>query len=130
MENYNAGFTRSNLDSASRDRGAALDALPFGVIVVDRAGEVVEYNQSERQLARVSRDEVVGKNFFAEVAPWAAVREFEGRWDDFIASGDTTIIPFDFSLPGNGGAQTVTVMFVRLAFDDDHATICIARKPQ
>jgi photoactive yellow protein len=129
LEKYNPAFTRSNIASASRNRGTALDLLPFGVIVVDRDGTVVEYNEYERQLAGGHHD-LTGKNFFSEVAPWAAVREFEGRWDEFIASNDTTIVPFEFTVPGAGGEQTVTVMFVRLEFDDQHATICIARKPE
>ena len=124
---YHTSFTTANLESASRDRGVPLDALPFGVIVVDRSGTILEYNEYEQQLVGPQPD-VIGKNFFEDVAPWAAVKAFEGRWDAFIASNHTSIVPFDFELPTPTGPVQVTVMFVRVAIDDQHATICIARK--
>ena len=125
--NYHTSFTTANLESASRDRGVPLDALPFGVVVVDRNGTVVEYNEYEQQLVGPQPD-VIGKNFFKEVAPWAAVQAFEGRWDEFLASPHTSIVPFDFEVPTPTGAALVTVTFVRVAIDHEHATICIARK--
>lgn len=125
MERYNRAFTPANVESAAGACGPELDSLPFGVIVVDRNGTIVEYNEYEQQLAGRIAD-VKGKNFFKDVAPWAADNDFASRWDEFIASRGTTMIPFDFTVPGAAGPEQVTVMFVRVNFDDDHATICIA----
>ena len=126
-ERYNPLFTPANVDSARDDRGAALRRLPFGVVVVDRHAKVVDYNEHDEQLAAPRKD-VLGKNFFEQVAPWAAGSDFKGRWDDFIASRENMVLPFDFTLPGPRGPIDLTIMFVRVAFDADHATICIAQK--
>jgi len=48
---------------------ALMDELPIGVIVLDTAGEVVFYNRYEEELAQRDRVNVVGRDFFREVAP-------------------------------------------------------------
>ncbi len=96
-----------------------IDALPFGVIVVDRAGE----------MAGFSRDRVLGRNFFHDVAPCTAIEEFEGRFETFLTSHDTSIEPFEFVFPFLRGARRVTILFVRVNFISDRATICVARRP-
>jgi len=105
----------------------SIDALPFGVIVVDRAGLILEYNSYESQLAGLARERVLGRNFFRDVAPCTAIREFEGRFSDFRTSPDTSIEPFEFVFPFASGPQRVSVVFVRVNFDSDRATICVAR---
>jgi photoactive yellow protein len=54
------------LESASLD---GIDALPFGLIVMDRAGRVLGYNAAESRLSGLPRDSVLGRNFFADVGP-------------------------------------------------------------
>lgn len=46
-----------------------LDALEYGVIRMSRDGEVTAYNLAEQQLSGLRPDQVVGRNFFSEVAP-------------------------------------------------------------
>jgi photoactive yellow protein len=48
---------------------SSLDDLPFGMIVMDRAGNVVWYNAYESQRAGLERDRVLGRNFFESVGP-------------------------------------------------------------
>ena len=75
-----------------------LDELPFGVIKVDLEGVVLAYNQAEAELADKSPDDVIGKNFFTEVAPCTNVQAFGERFRQGLQSGrihDT--FPFDFS---------------------------------
>lgn len=104
-----------------------IDALPFGVIVVDRQGTVLEYNAYESEMTGFERERVLGRNFFHDVAPCTALKEFEGRFGDFLASRDTSVEPFEFIFPFARGAQKVTVVFVRLNFESDRATICVVR---
>jgi photoactive yellow protein len=51
------------------------DNLPLGVVVLDARGTVVIYNQAEERLANRSRAQVMGRDFFIEVAPCMNVRE-------------------------------------------------------
>jgi photoactive yellow protein len=123
-----ARFDPFDLDKAKRLTGGDLDALPFGVIVVDRTGTILEYNAYERQLANMGARQMIGLNFFHDVAPCTAIAEFEGRFTAFLDSPDTSIEPFEFVFPFPRGAQRVNVIFVRTANDADRATICVVRE--
>ena len=46
-----------------------LDALPVGVIQIDDAGVILQYNKSEGDLAGFRAEDVEGKNLFFELAP-------------------------------------------------------------
>jgi photoactive yellow protein len=122
-----ATFDPFDLEKAKRLTGGDLDALPFGVIVVDRTGTILEYNAYERQLAQMGERKMVGLNFFHDVAPCTAIAEFEGRFDTFLDSPDTSIEPFEFVFPFPRGPQRVRVIFVRTSNESDRATICVAR---
>lgn len=47
----------------------ALDELPFGVVRMRADGEVVAYNALESKLAGLSKERVLTRNFFSDVAP-------------------------------------------------------------
>jgi photoactive yellow protein len=64
----------------------SLDALPFGVIQLAPDGTILQYNRYEEDLARRKASDVIGKNFFTEVAPCTDVREFAGRFHEGIAA--------------------------------------------
>jgi len=46
-----------------------LDALPVGVVLLDKNANVVFYNRAEEQLAGRRRENVIGRPFFERVAP-------------------------------------------------------------
>ncbi len=56
------------------------DDLPFGLIVMDRSGEVTAYNRWESERAGLSVDKVVGRNFFTSVGPCTDNRLIAGRF--------------------------------------------------
>ncbi|GAC1402614.1 MAG: hypothetical protein NVSMB64_02720 [Candidatus Velthaea sp.] len=93
---------------------AELDQLPFGAIVVDYNGDIVAYNQYEARLARKNRAEVIGKNFFRDVAPCTAVQAFEGRMRLFIGATDQVSESFDYFFPFAHGSVDVTITFLKL----------------
>jgi photoactive yellow protein len=124
-----SGFDPFDLDKATHLGGTDLDALPFGVIVVDRKGTIIDYNAYERELAHMGDRKVIGLNFFHDLAPCTAIREFEGRFEDFLDSRDTSIEPFAFVFKFPSGVQKVTVVFARLSNESDRATICVLRAP-
>ena len=76
------------------------DALPFGAIKLDAEGRILKYNLYESKLAERDRREVIGQNFFTEVAPCTNVQEFAGRYRQGIASGElNTTFPYRFLFP-------------------------------
>ena len=93
---------------------AELDELPFGVIGVDEDGTILRYNLAEARLARLDRNQVVGKNFFRRVAPCTATPAFEGRFRDFARAGGTEdVLRFDYLFDFKFGAQEVGIEIVR-----------------
>ncbi len=57
------------LDVLESAPSSSLDDLPFGVIVMDRLGNVVGYNAHESRQAGIAADRVLGRNFFESVGP-------------------------------------------------------------
>ncbi len=47
----------------------ALDRLDFGVVRMDRAGRVTAYNSAEAEVSGLASADVVGQDFFVQVAP-------------------------------------------------------------
>ena len=46
-----------------------IDEIEFGLIAMDRSGEVVGYNAFESSRSGLLTERVVGRNFFADVGP-------------------------------------------------------------
>ncbi len=89
-----------------------LDALPFGVIVLSVDGMVQAYNRAESELAGRHPDEVIGRNFFTEVAPCTAVQAFQGAFQLFCAGdGEPKTFRFTFRFPS--GSVRVQILFLR-----------------
>lgn len=96
---------------------AEFDAMPFGMIKLDREGVVKSYNSWEAQLARRKASEVIGKNFFTDVAPCTNVAEFRGQLDALCAAGGKShIFDYDFAFPW--GRRRVRVRFVIESTDE------------
>jgi len=94
-----------------------VDALPFGLISVDPTGTIEQYNAYESKLSRLSKDRVLGRNFFTDVAPCTAVKEFQGRFERFAAETGQGAESFDFVFRFPFGRQHVNITFLRGAKD-------------
>jgi photoactive yellow protein len=92
-----------------------IDELPFGLISVDPTGTILQYNTYESRLARLSKERVIGRNFFRDVAPCTAVQEFQGRFERFAAEPGDGAESFDFVFPFAFGTQHVNITFLRTA---------------
>ena len=104
---------------------AELDDLPFGVIKVDKAGVVLAYNATEAQLAGRTPSDVIGCNFFVEIAPCTNVPSFAARFHRGIALGQLRdVFPFTFPFPL--GSVLVTITLVHEP-NTDHAWIFVDR---
>jgi photoactive yellow protein len=83
--------------SDSRVDFATLDLLPDGIVIVDAVGTVLYYNAREEQIAGRRREDVIGRNFFTEVAPCTRVAEFYGRFQEIVAQAvDRASFAFEF----------------------------------
>jgi photoactive yellow protein len=85
-----------------------LDKLPFGIIHLDQNGTVLDYNSYEVGISQLPREQVVGKNFFAQIAPCTDVPEFFGRFAAGLTSGALNE-EFTFDFPFRHGTRRVAI---------------------
>jgi photoactive yellow protein len=89
-----------------------LDALPLGTIRIDPSGRVRAYNRAEQKISGRHRDDVIGRNFFTEVAPCTAVAEVQGRFDDMVRTGQPGRAELDFIFRFSGGDRFVALVIL------------------
>lgn len=99
-------FPIESLAHATLDQ---LDRLPFGSIRLTPDGTILAYNAAEEALSGRRRADVVGRNFFRDVAPCTGVAAFEGEVAKLRqgSGGGRTTLAFVFQFPG--GEVMVTI---------------------
>ena len=95
-----------------------LDALPFGAIQLSGDGTIIAYNRSESSLSGLAPEEVLGKNFFRDVAPCTSVKEFVGRFEALRAKGENGRSKMRFVFKFARGAKLVEIVMVYRAATD------------
>ncbi|GAC1310640.1 MAG: hypothetical protein NVSMB21_18870 [Vulcanimicrobiaceae bacterium] len=90
-----------------------LDRFPTGVVTLARDGTILRYNRAESALSRLKPHEVVGRNFFTDVAPCTAVKDFQGRFEAFAADAGSGVERFDWVFMFRWGRQDVTITLLR-----------------
>lgn len=101
---------------------ATLDLLPYGIIVVDEEGRVLYYNAREEEIAHRRREDVLGKNFFTEVAPCTQVQEFYGRFNETMhRAGLVADFHFNFPFPERPREVEITLT----SFQKDGSNLCL-----
>ena len=101
-----------------------LDALPYGAIQLTGDGVITAYSSAESELSGLSPNRVIGKNFFSQVAPCTAVREFQGALEDLRAKGENGHAKLRFVFTFARGAKLVEVAMVYHAATDS-ATLLV-----
>jgi len=73
------------------------DALAFGAIQLDVQGVILAYNDTEAKISGRDKRQVIGKNFFTEVAPCTNVKAFAGRFREGVARQSLhAVFPYRF----------------------------------
>lgn len=91
---------------------AYLDELPFGVLQLDRTGKVLNYNEYESGRAALPKRNVIGKNFFTEVAPCTDLIEFRVPYEDLVAQRKLrATFRYFFPFPDNPRQVTITLVY-------------------
>ncbi len=73
-------FGADDIDNRLAEGAEYAEALPFGAILLDRTGNIMKYNKAEGLISGRDPDDVMGKNFFNDVAPCAKGRELYGKF--------------------------------------------------
>jgi photoactive yellow protein len=106
------------VEDLSRVRPELLDALPFGVIRLSGDGVVTAYSREESVLSGLSPASVIGKNFFRQIAPCTAVKEFQGTLEALRARGTNGSAKLRFVFKYARGAKLVEVVLAYHAATD------------
>lgn len=89
---------------------AVLDQLPIGAIVLDDEAVVQRFNRYEEQLSGRSRQEVIGRTFFSEIAPCTRDIELGHRFREGIERQELDLdVEFAFPYPYNRVAREVRI---------------------
>lgn len=108
-------LSRAELQVVANLPEADLDRLPFGAIQLDHSGTIQTYNVYEAQLANLERADVLGRNFFTEVAPCTNVQAFYGRFLDGVRRRDLhEVFPYRFPFKLAPRDVTITLFYSRL----------------
>lgn len=93
-----------------------VDALPFGIITLGPDGTILRYNANESARSGFAPAQVVGRNFFRDVAPCTKVREFGGLYRDMAQSPTAQSWEFNFVF--------------QFATGEKHVHVCLAYFPE
>ncbi len=104
-----------------------LNDLPYGVIIINEAGVISSYNNWEQQLSGKTRAEVIGKNFFTEVAPCTRVKEFKGRFLEFVQS-NRGVEAFEFLFRFPARSVQVNIAFVKFGEADNKIRVLVRKQ--
>jgi photoactive yellow protein len=78
-----------------------IDNLMFGAIELDAEGTILRYNIAESELTGRKPDDVIGRNFFNDVAPCTNSDEFSGRFFKGVETGEFNAVfeyVFDYQM--------------------------------
>jgi photoactive yellow protein len=82
-------FDESDLDNVLTTLSENdIDDLAFGAIQLDAEGTVLAYNAAEGAITGRDPQDVIGKNFFDDVAPCTKRPAFHGQFKEGVRNGD------------------------------------------
>ena len=89
-----------------------LDRLPFGAIKLDQDGTIVTYNATESALSGRDPKDVIGRNFFRDVAPCTNIQAFAGRYREGVERRDLhESFRYRFLIDGSPVDVVITLFF-------------------
>ena len=80
----------------SRMSASEIDKLAFGAVQIDATGKVLSYNAAEGEITGRNPKDVLGKNFFKDVAPCTRSPKFEGVFIAGVKAGNLSVV-FDYT---------------------------------
>lgn len=101
-------FGSDDLENRLAADPSRAELLPFGAIMVNQHGDVLRYNHVESGISGRSASEVVGKNFFNDVAPCAKGQVFYNHFFRAVADGQVNTM-FDYQFDYKMQATNVRI---------------------
>jgi photoactive yellow protein len=95
-------FGKADIDNVlSKMQSGDIDKLAFGAIELDKNGTILKYNAAEGAITGRNPVNVIGKNFFRDVAPCTSKPAFKGVFDAGVKAGNLNTLfeyVFDYQM--------------------------------
>lgn len=118
-------FGSQDIDNILSREPQRAEYLPFGAVMLDRIGTIVRYNKAEGLIASRVPEDVIGKNFFSDIAPCAKGKRFHGEFLKFHQTGQINVM-FDYKF-GYKGAQVAVKIHMKSQPDGQHCWLFVKR---
>ncbi len=116
------------MDSIDRMSDAEFDELPIGAVLLNDKARVVKYNKTEGELTNRDPAQVIGANFFLELALCGVSEQFQGRFKGAIrARSYDQIFPFVFFHEMPETPMLVRMSKPRVAMPTAHVWVLVRR---
>jgi len=96
-----------------------IDNLMFGAIELDAEGTILRYNIAESELTGRKPDEVIGRNFFNDVAPCTNSDEFSGRFFKGVETGEFNAV-FEYVFDYQMEPTKVRIIMIKSVSQDSY----------
>ncbi len=101
-------FGSDDLENRLATDPSRAELLPFGAILVNQTGDVLRFNHVESGISGRNVADVVGKNFFNDVAPCAKGQVFYNHFFRAVADGQVNTM-FDYQFDYKMTATNVRI---------------------
>jgi len=106
-------------DGSSASRGSLMNInsiltpIPYGLLELDAEGIVIYYKSENKGLFTTPESEIVGRNFFTDIAAIAGAKEFQNKIKDF-RRGHLPVYSFNFAFALRNRSLPVRVLLTRV----------------
>lgn len=101
-------FGSDDLENRLAADPSRAELLPFGAVLVNQQGDVMRYNHVESGISGRNVGDVVGRNFFNDVAPCAKGQTFYNHFFRAVADGHVNTM-FDYQFDYKMQATNVRI---------------------
>ena len=101
-------FGADDLDNRLASDPSRAELLPFGAILLNQQGDVLRFNRAESFISGREPGDVVGKNFFNDIAPCTKGQVFYNHFFRAVADGQVNTM-FDYQFDYKMQATNVRI---------------------
>jgi photoactive yellow protein len=120
------GFGKDDIENVlSRMSPTDVDQLAFGAVQLDAKGTILRYNAAEATITGRDAKDVIGRNFFRDVAPCTNSPTFKGVFDQGVRADNLNTMfeyVFDYKM-----AATKVKIHMKKAISDGSFWIFVKR---
>ncbi len=102
------------------------DRMQFGIIELDLRGTIMAYNMGEAKISGRNAVDMIGKNFFSDIAPCTKTPEFYGRFKAGVEKGNFSA-RFDYLFNHEMNPVAVRVSMILSEIENENRVLLLIR---